>query len=122
MSKELYDLCRRYKHFYNKNKDVESWNRKYHDIDLSDAVAITKLQVGLVEHDLLKQLFKDMNVTPVSINTSRDVPLSAGRFGRDIADRIRCLGSTSEIEIKDSERFVNVLAEYMCDMREHYVY
>lgn len=118
MSRELYDLCRRYKYFYNKHEDVKRWDRKYHDIDLSDAVATTKIQLGLVEHDILKQLFKDMSVYPISIDISRDVPISAGRFGRDIADKIRCLGSTSTIGIKDSERFVNVLAEYMCDMRK----
>ena len=120
MSRELYDLCRRYKYFYNKNKDVESWNKKYHDIDLSDAVAITKLQVGLVEHDLLKQLFKDMKVIPMNLETSRDIPMMDSFNGRIPYERF--VDTTSTIEIKDSMRFIHVLEEYLCEFRSHNVF
>ena len=45
MSRELYDLCRRYKHYYKKVRDVKSLNDKYHDLDLSSAFSVAQWQL-----------------------------------------------------------------------------
>lgn len=118
-SREVYDACRRYKYFYNKHEDVKSWDKKYHDIDLSDAVATTKLQLGLQENELMKALFYEMGVVCDKIDILNDIyepPMSFGRFAN-----ARCVGSTARIDLRDSKRFCHVLSEYMVDMRKGYV-
>ena len=121
MSREVYDACRRYKHFYNKHKDVESWNNKYHDIDLSDALKLTNLQLMDSEDYLLKALFKEYNIGVTNVEVNHDYLAPMGRFGRNC----RCAvptGSTANVEIKDSRRFIKCITDYMLDVRRNYDY
>lgn len=114
MSRKLYDLCRKYKYFYNKNKDVREWDKKYHDIDLSDAIAKTRIDLGLVEHEIQKELFNifDVQCEEMEIQTTM-----YDSFGAYMMDRMcRCHPfphSSANVEFKDSNRFLNVLSEYM---------
>lgn len=121
MSKDLYNLCRKYKHFYIKNRDVMSWNEKYHDVDLSDAVNQTKLQLDLVEHELLKQLFKDTKLDVRSIDTNFRYPNNPFSFNSRLQYHPQWTPRESTVEILNSERFMNILAEYMRDCRDKYV-
>ncbi len=114
MSRKLYDLCRKYKYFYNKHNDVRKWNSKYHDIDLSDAVTKTKVDLGLVEHEIQMELFDVFDVMCVDMEITNDLghfPFTADRFGS------RChpyqKHSNATIELKDSNRFINVLTDYL---------
>ena len=111
MSRELYDLCRKYKYFYNKHRDVKCWDQKYHDIDLSDAVAKTKIDLGLVEHEMQKELFNIFGINCGTIhmeNEIADVPMD--RFGR--MQRPHIYRRTADVEFVNSERFIEVLLEY----------
>lgn len=120
MDRRLYDLCRKYRHFYNKYKDVESWNRKYHDIDLSGAVEKTASQLSSVEDEMLKELFRVYKFYPMEINIDREVP-----YGRPIfTNRMKpvpnfCSHLTSKIEVRNAERFIKLLSEHMYDWRSY---
>ena len=114
MSRKLYDLCRKYKYFYNKHEDVRKWDSKYHDIDLSDAVAKTKTDLGLVEHEIQMELFDVFDVICANMEITHDAgyfPYTIDRFGG------RCHPyqphSNATIELKDSNRFINVLTDYL---------
>ena len=118
MDRRLYDLCRKYRHFYNKYKDVESWNKKYHDIDLSGAVEKTASQLSSVEDEMLKELFRVYKFYPMSINVDREVPYERPIF----TNRMKpvpnfCSHSVSKIEVRNAERFIKLLSEYMYDWR-----
>ena len=116
MSRKLYDLCRKYKYFYNKNKDVKEWDKKYHDIDLSDAIAKTRVDMGLVEHEIQKELFNIFDVQCESIDIETDMFDSFEMYMRN-----RLYGrhspmphcSSATIELRNGNRFLNVLSEYM---------
>ena len=116
MSRKLYDLCRKYKYFYNKNKDVKEWDKKYHDIDLSDAFAKTRVDMGLVEHEIQKELFNIFDVQCESIDIETDMFDSFEMYMRN-----RLYGrhspmphcSSATIELRNGNRFLNVLSEYM---------
>lgn len=116
MSRKLYDLCRKYKYFYNKNKDVMEWDKKYHDIDLSDAIAKTRIDLGLVEHEIQKELFDifDVKCKEMEICTTMD-----DSFMHHMMNRF-CRydpNSYATVEFKDSNRFLNVLVEYISEKR-----
>ena len=122
MSRKLYDLCRKYKYFYNKNKDVREWDKKYHDIDLSEAIAKTRVDMGLVEHEIQKELFNIFDVQCESIDIETDMFDSFEMYMRN-----RLWGrhdpiphSSATIELKNGNRFLNVLSEYM--MQDKYVW
>ena len=123
MSRELYDLCRKYKYFYNKHQDVKRWDKKYHDVDLSDAIAKTRVDLGLVEHEIQMELFKifDVKCEEIEIQTIMDSP-----FGVSMGDKFRCRcvplfhQSSANVEFKDSNRFLNVLSEYITQRRDFY--
>lgn len=119
MDRRLYDLCRKYRHFYNKYKDVESWDKKYHDIDLSSAVEKTASQLSSVEDEMLKELFRVYKFYPMSIDIDREVPYGTPTI---FANRIKklpnfCSHSVSKIEVRDAERFIRALSEHMYDWR-----
>lgn len=113
MSRELYDLCRKYKYFYNKHQDVKRWDKKYHDIDLSEAIARTRVDLGLVEHEIQRELFRifDVKCEEIEIQNNMDSPFVF------MGDRCRCsvplLYTSANVEFRDSNRFLNVLSEYM---------
>lgn len=111
MSKEMYDLCRRYKHFYNKYRDVKSWDEKYHDIDLTDALVKTGLQLSQVEDEMMKQLLKIMDVHPISVEQSLDAPI--GCFENSSMFKYYSLDSTATVNFRNSNRFVNLLGHCM---------
>lgn len=118
MDRRLYDLCRKYRHFYNKYKDVESWNKKYHDIDLSSAVEKTASQLSSVEDEMLKELFRIYKFYPMSIDVERDVPYEIPIFMNRIKSIPNfCPHSVSKIEVRDAERFIRVLTEHIHGMR-----
>lgn len=112
MSRELYDACRTYKHFYRKYRDVQEWSHKYHDIDLSDAVNMTFIQLNESRDNLQKILFREYKVKCTNIDMSYDEPLiPVGRFGR-------CMPSPfdthhADVDFLDSGEFLKVLSEYM---------
>ena len=116
MSRKLYDLCRKYKYFYNKNKDVMEWDKKYHDIDLSDAIAKTRVDMGLVEHEIQKELFNIFDVQCESIDIETDMFDSFEVYIRNrLLDRHDPIPhhSSATIELRNGNRFLNVLSEYM---------
>ena len=120
MDRRLYDLCRKYRHFYNKYKDVESWNKKYHDIDLSSAVEKTASQLSTVEDEMLKELFRVYKFYPMSIDIDREVPYERPIF----TNRMKpvpnfCSHLTSNIEVRGAERFIKLLSEHMYDVRSY---
>ena len=120
MSRRLYDLCRKYKYFYNKHQDVKRWDKKYHDVDLSDAIARTRVDLGLVEHEIQRELFKifDVQCEGMEIQTIMDSP-----FGDMMDRRFRWYPfphSSANVEFKDSNRFLNVLSEYMDKKRRDF--
>lgn len=120
MDRRLYDLCRKYRHFYNKYKDVESWNRKYHDIDLSGAVEKTASQLSSVEDEMLKELFRVYKFYPMSIDIDREFPYERPIFTNRIKSIPNfCSHSVSKIEVKDAERFIKLLSEHMYDGRSY---
>lgn len=121
MDRRLYDLCRKYRHFYNKYKDVESWDKKYHDIDLSGAVEKTASQLSSVEDEMLKELFRVYKFYPMSIDVDREVPYGTPTI---FANRIKklpnfCSHSVSTIEVRDAERFIKLLSEHMYGWRSY---
>ena len=65
MSRELYDLCRRYKHYWKNVEDVKHLNDKYHDLDLTSALSHSCGQLCETEDEMLKQLFRDYYVRVV---------------------------------------------------------
>ena len=114
MSRELYDLCRKYKYFYNKYRDIKKWDKKYHDVDLSDAIARTRVDLGLVEHEIQRELFRifDVQCEEIKIRNNMDSPFVF------MGDRLgcRCVPlsySSANVKFRDSNRFLNVLSEYM---------
>ena len=120
MDRKLYDLCRKYRYFYNKHNDVKSWNNKYHDIDLSSAVEKTASQLSSVEDEMLKELFRVYKFYPMSIDIDREVPYERPIF----TNRMKrvpnfCSHSTSNIEVRDAERFIRALSEHMYDWRSY---
>ena len=121
MDRRLYDLCRKYRHFYNKYKDVESWNRKYHDIDLSSAVEKTASQLSSVEDEMLKELFRVYKFYPMSIDIDREFPYGTPTMFMNRIKRLPnfCSHSVSKIEVRDAERFIKLLSEHMYDVRRY---
>ena len=120
MDRRLYDLCRKYKYFYNKHKDVESWDKKYHDIDLSDAVLKTATQLDCVVDEMLKELFRVYKFYPMSINVDREAPYERPIF----MNRMKpvpnfCSHLISNIEVRSAERFIKVLSEHMYNWRSY---
>lgn len=113
MSKKLYDLCRKYKYFYKKHEDVVKWHQKYYDIDLTDIIVKTKSDLDVVENEMQEELFNVFNVVCENIDVENEI-LLRNPFNR------RCIPyinephhSTATIELKDSDRFVKSLTDYM---------
>lgn len=119
MSRELYDLCRRYKHYWKKVEDVKALDKKYHDLDLSSAFMVSQHQLASTEDEMLMQLFRDFKVICMSVDTENEV---FERPNWHLNDRfpepnpILC-NSRSVLEITDSRRFIRCLCEYMSDIR-----
>lgn len=116
--REVYDLCRKYKHYYKKYKDVKSWNGKYHDIDLSDAVLKTKIQLNDVTDELLISLFREYGVCCMNMEANYDYPIP--EF--DSRGFVYCSSmgnSTTNLEIHNSNRFIKCLSDYMMEWRSH---
>lgn len=120
MDRRLYDLCRKYRHFYNKYKDVESWDKKYHDIDLSSAVEKTASQLSSVEDEMLKELFRVYKFYPMSIDVEREVPYERPIFMNRVKKLPNfCSHSVSKIEVRGAERFIKLLSEHMYGWRSY---
>ena len=117
MSRELYDLCRRYKHYWKKVEDVKHLNDKYHDLDLSCALGLSEHQLTETEEEMLKQLFLDFNVKCGNIEVATDVIEPCRRFGEFLGRPIP-VSSEATIEMKDSRRFIKCLSDYMSDWRK----
>lgn len=118
MSRTVYDACRRYKHFYKKHEDVKGWNSKYHDIDLTQAVAKTKDQLNDVSKELQMALFDEYEVFCTNMETSYDVSMSPmGRFGSRLPPIDYLETSHTDVEFQDSRRFLNILAEHLMNKR-----
>lgn len=122
MSRELYDLCRRYKHYWKKVEDVKALNDKYHDLDLSDALSHSTGQLFETEDEMLKQLFMDFKVICMGVDTENEVferPMwhTSSMFPYRFEPNPKLCSSTSTLDIKDSRRFIRCLCEYMNDIR-----
>ena len=109
----MYDACRRYKHFYKKNEEVKSWDKKYHDIDLSDAVKKTNMQLIEAKHNLQEALFKDFNVGCVSIETTYDEPTVIPAMGFNRLFKMDYCGENSKVEFVNSGEFLHCLSHHM---------
>ena len=119
MSRELYDACRRYKHFYNKNRDVESWDKKYHDIDLSDALNITNGQLKLATHNLQERLFKEFKVHCDNIDIENEIPMMP--MSRMSSATPRVQNSHATVEFHNSKEFIYCLQNYFVNQRGYFV-
>lgn len=104
MSRKVYDACRRYKHFYKKHEDVKSWNNKYHDIDLTQAVAKSKAQLNECRDDLLAELFREYDVQCTTIHSE---------YMYDYPNISRCSMTSSDVEFVNSREFLYQLARHM---------
>jgi len=106
MNREVYDLCRKYKHYYNKHKDVTDWSRKYHDLNFDDMLSMTKSQLNEVERELLVKLLDeyDFNVVSAEVNVSNS------RMRRECS-----------LELMDCGKFINVLQEYLWKYRRVHI-
>ena len=119
MGRELYDLCRKYKHFWKKVEDVKALDNKYHDLDLSSAFMMSQFQLAETEDEMLKQLFKEFGVICLNIESEiecfeRPMWHLDSRFP---TPNPRECGSSHVLDMKDSRRFIKCLAEYMSDWR-----
>ena len=112
MSRKVYDACRRYKHFYKKHEDVKSWNSKYHDIDLTQAVAKTKAQLNECRDDLLAQLFREYDVQCTTIESRYDDPFWTMGRCIPVPNPYKDF-STTDVEFKGSRLFLELLAKHM---------
>lgn len=112
MSRELYDLCRKYKYFYKKHEDVKSWDRKYHDIDLSYAVMQTKLDLDGVRDDLQSGLFKEYNVICSDIEIEREI-MSCDYHGFIPPHPPFRESSRANVELRNCDKFVKLLSDSM---------
>ena len=123
MGRELYDLCRRYKYYWKKVEDVKHLNDKYHDLDLASAISNSYGQLMETEDDMLKQLFKDFDVMCSNIEVHQDITEPNwlySRFGQHCLGRPRIVGSEAMIEMKNSNRFIRCLSDYMSDLRKEW--
>lgn len=120
MSRELYDLCRRYKHYWKKVEDVKHLNDKYHDLDLASALSRSMGQLCETEDEMLKQLFRDYEVVCLNADTETEC---FERPNWHLNDRFRepnprIVSSSTTLDIRDSRRFIRCLCEYMSDWRK----
>ena len=120
MSRELYDACRRYKHFYNKNRDVESWDKKYHDIDLSDALNKTNGQLREATHNLQERLFKEFTVCCSSIDIENEIPMMPRNRMDSVTPRVQ--NSYATVEFHNSREFIYCLENYLIKQRQFYMW
>ena len=120
MSRELYDACRGYKHFYNKNKDVKNWNNKYHDIDLSDALNITDGQLKLATHKLQEKLFREFKVHCDTIDIENEIPMTPMSRMASVTPRVQ--NSYATVEFHDSREFIYCLENYLIKRRNHFMW
>ncbi len=114
-SREVYDACRRYKHFYNKHKDVMSWSHKYHDLDLNDAIYKSERQLENAEDLLLKNLFKSYEVLCVEAHSETEVAEPCYMRWQGTPASPRTVRHRTTLELADSMRFIRNLTEYMSD-------
>ena len=117
MSRELYDLCRRYKHYWKNVEDVKHLNDKYHDLDLTSALSHSCGQLCETEDEMLKQLFRDYCVMCDKIETHNEIQEPCFSSIRDCLAPPRVVGSLSTLHIQDSRRFIGVLCDYLNDRR-----
>ena len=115
MSRELYDLCRRYKHYYKKVRDVKSLDDKYHDLDLSGAFSVAQWQLCETEDEILKQLFKEFGVVCDRIESHNEIVEPCYSRRMDFLAPPRVVGTISDVKLYDSGRFLKCLSEYICD-------
>lgn len=112
MSRELYDLCRRYKHYYMKHNDVLEWDKKYHDLDLRTAINTTTAQLREATHELQNGLFREFNVHCMNIDTQHEMMYPMDRFGISTYHN-----SISDVEFHESKEFLYCLVNYMQEIR-----
>lgn len=110
--REMYDLCRKYKYFYKKREDLEKFHRKYHDVDLSDAIDKTNVDLKFIEDDMMVELLKSMDVNCTHMGTENEFAEEPYSFFRRGQIPI-CTGSTTEIRLRDSRRFIHVVSQYL---------
>lgn len=66
MSRELYDLCRKYKYFYKKLNILKEADDKVYDKYLKKAVASTEAELSIIKNDLCQYML-DEAINPVEI-------------------------------------------------------
>lgn len=110
--REMYDLCRKYKYFYKKREDLEKFHRKYHDVDLSDAIDKTNVDLKFIEDDMMVELLKSMDVNCTDLKTENEFAEEACSFFRDRGVPI-CTGSTTQMTLRNSQRFAYVMSQYL---------
>lgn len=110
--REMYDLCRKYKYFYKKREDLEKFHRKYHDVDLSDAIDKTNVDLKFIEDDMMVELLKSMDVNCTDLKTENEFAEEACSLFRDRGVPI-CTGSTTQMTLRDSRRFTLVMSRYL---------
>ena len=112
MNRKLYDLCRKYRHFYKKHEDVKSWNRKYHDIDLSDVLLKTKSDLNGVIAEIQLELFDVFNICCHNIKEERNTPPTM----QSIFGEMKYCGAVDvhcTVDFANSDFFIFLLKEYL---------
>lgn len=66
MSRELYDLCRKYKYFYKKLNILKEADDKVYDKHLKKAVASTEAELKIIKNDLSHYML-DEAINPIEI-------------------------------------------------------
>lgn len=68
-NKELYDLCRKYKYFYKKLKDLKEFKRKYYDANLTGNIVDTTNELHSIERKMFPVILDNEGITISSMST-----------------------------------------------------
>lgn len=66
MSRELYDLCRKYKYYYKKLNILKEADEKVYDKHLKRAISSTEAELNILERDLSQYMLNEA-IEPVEI-------------------------------------------------------
>lgn len=84
-NKELYDLCRKYKYFYKKLKDLDNFSKKYHDVDLDPFKLEVINELKLIKMEMIRVILDCFDIRISSIECEHEGifnPVFNSRLGR----------------------------------------
>lgn len=108
----MYDLCRKYRYFHKKKQDIEGFDGKYHDIDLTRDIMKVQGQLELVEKAIMKELLDSMDVCVQSIDIEHPT-YCIRRWDGSMSPYVR--NTTADVSFKNGQKFIMALSEYAQD-------